>query len=126
MKKKIISGIVIIVMAIVANYPIYKDLRASAQVAQNAINDVYGILTQVQSEVDVWKNEVKEEFVPTPVSEPVIVPENLQDLVGFMKDTGGTVEDYVRLNADYSKTDPKVLLQEYYAQTKPHLDKEEI
>ena len=58
MKKKIISGIVIIVMAIVANYPIYKDLRASAQVAQNAINDVNAILTQVQSEVDVWKNEV--------------------------------------------------------------------
>ena len=75
---------------------------------------------------EITKNEVKEEFIPTPIVEPVIVPDNLQDLVGFMKDTGGTVEDYVRLNADYSKTDPKVLLQEYYAKTKPHLDKEEI
>ena len=75
---------------------------------------------------EVPVNEIKEEFTPTPTPEPVIVPDNLQDLVGFMKDTGGTVEDYVRLNADYSKTDPKVLLQEYYAQTKPHLDKEEI
>ena len=75
---------------------------------------------------EITKDEVKEEFIPTPIVEPVIVPDNLQDLVGFMKDTGGTVEDYVRLNADYSKTDPKVLLQEYYAQTKPHLDKEEI
>lgn len=71
-------------------------------------------------------NEVKEKFVPTPTPETVVVPDNLQNLVGFMKDTGGTVEDYVRLNADYSKTDPKVLLQEYYQQTKPHLDKEEI
>ncbi len=75
---------------------------------------------------EVPVGEIKEEFIPTPTPEPVIVPDNLQDLVGFMKDTGGTVEDYVRLNADYSKTDPKVLLQEYYAQTKPHLDKEEI
>ena len=75
---------------------------------------------------EVPVNEIKEEFTPTPTPEPVIVPDNLQDLVGFMKDTGGTVEDYVRLNADYSKTDPKILLQEYYAQTKPHLDKEEI
>ena len=75
---------------------------------------------------EITANEVKENFVPTPTPETVIVPDNLQDLVGFMKDTGGTVEDYVRLNADYSKTDPKVLLKEYYAQTKPHLDKEEI
>ena len=75
---------------------------------------------------EITKDEVKEEFVPTTVSEPIVVPDNLQDLVGFMKDTGGTVEDYVRLNADYSKTDPNILLQEYYAQTKPHLDKEEI
>jgi hypothetical protein len=71
-------------------------------------------------------NEVKKDFVPTSISEPIVVPENITDLIGFMKDTGGTVEDYVRLNADYSKTDPKVLLQEYYQQTKPHLDKEEI
>ncbi len=82
-----------------------------------------GEVTPIQ---EITKDEVKEEFTPTPIVEPVIVPDNLQDLVGFMKDTGGTVEDYVRLNADYSKTDPKVLLQEYYAQTKPHLDKEEI
>ena len=43
-----------------------------------------------------------------------------------MEDTGGTVEDYVRLNADYSNVDNDVLLQEYYSKTKPHLDREEI
>ena len=75
---------------------------------------------------EISTDEVTEEFTPTSTPETVIVPDNLQNLVGFMKDTGGTVEDYVRLNADYSKTDPNILLQEYYAQTKPHLDKEEI
>ena len=31
-----------------------------------------------------------------------------------MEDTGGTVEDYVRLNADYSNVDGQTLLKEYY------------
>ena len=54
------------------------------------------------------------------------IPENVQALVQFMKDTNGTLEDYVRLNSDYSKADPETLLREYYKKTKPHLDSEEI
>jgi len=54
------------------------------------------------------------------------VPENLEKLVDFMKDTGGTVEDYVRLNADYSTVDDTILLKEYYKQSKPYLEKDEI
>ena len=52
--------------------------------------------------------------------------ENIEKLVDFMKETGGTVEDYVRLNADYSNVEEDVLLREYYKQTKPHLNREEI
>lgn len=54
------------------------------------------------------------------------LPENIEKLVNFMEETGGTVEDYVRLNTDYSNVDEKTLLKEYYSKTKPHLDKEEI
>ncbi len=43
-----------------------------------------------------------------------------------MKETGGTLEDYVRLNADYSNVDNDTLLREYYKQAKSHLDSEEI
>ena len=39
-----------------------------------------------------------------------------------MKETGGTLEDYVRLNADYSNVDNDTLLREYYKQAKSHLD----
>ena len=67
--------------------------------------------------------EIKEELKENPQIE---LPENVEKLVTFMKDTGGTVEDYVRLNADYSNVDNDVLLKEYYKQTKPHLDIEEI
>jgi hypothetical protein len=54
------------------------------------------------------------------------LPENIQKLVDFMNDTGGTLEDYVSLNKDYSGLDNLTLLREYYKQTKPHLNAEEI
>jgi hypothetical protein len=54
------------------------------------------------------------------------LPENVQSLVKFMQDTNGTIEDYIRLNSDYSKVDPETLLKEYYKKTRPHLDAEEI
>jgi len=54
------------------------------------------------------------------------LPENIDKLVQFMKETGGTVEDYVRLNADYSSVNDDALLREYYTKTKPHLNNEEF
>ena len=54
------------------------------------------------------------------------LPENIEKLVSFMEDTGGSIEDYTRLNADYSNVDENALLKEYYKKTKPHLDEEEI
>jgi len=66
------------------------------------------------------------EKTPEPIAEKVDLPENVEKLVEFMKDTGGTVEDYVRLNRDYTNVDEDVLLREYYKQTKPHLNREEI
>ena len=54
------------------------------------------------------------------------LPENIEKLVSFMEETGGTVEDYVRLNRDYSKADSFVLLKEYYKQSKSYLSQDEI
>ena len=54
------------------------------------------------------------------------LPENIEKLVSFMQETGGTIEDYVRLNADYSNVNNVALLKEYYKNTKPHLDAEEV
>tara|TARA_R110002126_G_scaffold8213_5_gene39236 strand:- start:1142 stop:2296 length:1155 start_codon:yes stop_codon:yes gene_type:complete len=79
----------------------------------------------VEEKTDELEKEIKE----AKRDEKVLgkkLPENIEKLVSFMEDTGGSVEDYVRLNADYSKVDNDTLLQEYYSKTKPHLDKEEI
>ena len=54
------------------------------------------------------------------------LPENIQKLMDFMEETGGDLNDYVQLNKDYSKLDNEDLLYEYYKQTKPHLNSEEI
>ena len=74
--------------------------------------------------------EEKEEPVVEQATEPVQqqrqLPENIEKLVQFMEETGGTVEDYVRINADYSNVDNNKLLEEYYKQTRPHLDYEEV
>tara|TARA_R110000782_G_scaffold235517_2_gene321548 strand:+ start:242 stop:1324 length:1083 start_codon:yes stop_codon:yes gene_type:complete len=69
--------------------------------------------------------ETKEEtkVTPTPSLE---LPYGLEKLVNFMKETGGTVKDYVRLDTDVSSVDDNTLLKEYYKSTKPHLNNEEI
>ena len=89
------------------------------------------VLEEVKEEQEVQQEEVVEEKIEEPVAqtqpEPqVVVPENLKDLVKFMEDTGGSLEDYARLNADYSNIDDNALLLEYYKTTKPHLNMEEI
>jgi hypothetical protein len=68
-------------------------------------------------------NEIKEELEAKPELE---LPENIEKLVSFMKETGGNIEDYVRLNADYSNVKDDILLSEYYKKTRPHLDPEEV
>ena len=54
------------------------------------------------------------------------LPENIDKLVKFMEETGGTLEDYVSLNKDYDSMDDMQLLREYYQKTKPHLSTDEI
>ena len=66
------------------------------------------------------------ETAPEPAKPEINLPENVEKLVKFMEETGGTVEDYVRLNADYSNINDDALIREYYKQTKPHLDIEEV
>lgn len=54
------------------------------------------------------------------------LPENIQKVVDFVNETGGTLEDYVRLNQDVDALNEEQLLVEYYQNTRPHLDPSEI
>ena len=80
---------------------------------------------EVQEQVEDLADEV-EEAIAEQQESGVELPENIQKVVDFINDTGGTLEDYVRLNQDYSQLNETQLLREYYESTKPHLDKEDI
>ena len=87
------------------------------------------VLEEITKEESAEVKEITEE-VTEAVKESVEtgkeLPENIQKLVDFMEETGGDINDYVKLNRDYSKMDNHTLLREYYAESKPHLNDEEI
>ena len=78
-----------------------------------------------EDEVTVIEEQVEEAIAEAEATGKAL-PENIQRLVDFMEETGGDLNDYVKLNQDYSKLDDQNLLYEYYRQTKPHLNNEEI
>ena len=83
------------------------------------------ILEIIEDETKKVENEYKEAVRDEKVLGKQL-PENIEKLVSFMEETGGNVEDYVRLNRDYSNIDDNALLREYYKNTKSHLNQEEI
>jgi len=62
----------------------------------------------------------------TTIEEVVDLPENLQKLMEFMEETGGDLQDYVKLNTDVKDMDDSEILADFYKETKPHLNAEEI
>jgi hypothetical protein len=76
--------------------------------------------------VPVITEKEVEKHVQEQVATGKPLPENIEKLVSFMEETGGTIDDYVRLNTDYSSVDNELLLKEYYKKSRPHLDMEEI
>jgi len=78
-----------------------------------------------EEEVEEVEEQVEEAIAEAEATGKPL-PENIQKLIDFMEETGGDINDYVKLNQDYSKLDDNSLLREFYAQTKPHLNSEEI
>jgi len=83
-------------------------------------------LEDITDEVAEQPEEIVAEAIEESIETGEPLPENIQKLMEFMDDTGGDLNDYVKLNQDYSEMDNQDLLYEYYKQTKPHLNNEEI
>ena len=105
---------------------VVKNVRTTEEKIENQTDSpLQEITAEEQKEVKVIKKEIAE----AKRDEKVLgrsLPENIEKLVSFMEETGGNVEDYVRLNADYSSVDSGTLLHEYYKKSKPHLDSEDV
>lgn len=122
----------------------YKD-DGTIVLNMDKLNEIETANEEIQESVEATQEaaaqvEVPEESVEQEVSDTVeeanqaievaeqtgqALPENIQKLVDFVNDTGGSVEDYVKLNRDYNEMDNQTALNEYYKITKPHLDDEE-
>tara|TARA_B100000497_G_scaffold125661_1_gene162596 strand:- start:211 stop:1350 length:1140 start_codon:yes stop_codon:yes gene_type:complete len=106
-----------------------KDETSGKEVVEEVLATKEEVETPVIEEIKEEVEETTKELKEAIRDEKVVgkqLPENIEKLVTFMEETGGNVEDYVRLNADYSKLTDDALLNEYYKRTKPHLNSEEI
>ena len=109
-----------------------KDSGNSEEVVKEVRDTEETVESPIQLVTEEDEEEVKEvtqEYKEAVRDEKVLgkpLPENIEKLVSFMEDTGGSIEDYVRLNADYSNIDNNALLKEYYKQSKPYLEGDDI
>ena len=102
------------------------ELQAVGQGDEKPVENVIKEISDSEIDTKEIQKEVKEAVRDQKVlGKPL--PENIEKLVSFMDEVpGSTIEDYVRLNADYSKVDNSTLLREYYKNTRPHLDYDEV
>lgn len=99
---------------VIAEQVIEEEPVVIQEITEEEQEEVKDLTEQVEQAVQETQNTGKQ------------LPENIEKLVSFMEETGGSVEDYVRLNADYTNVNNDALLKEYYKKTRPHLDLEEI
>ena len=111
--------------------PVEKPSGDSAKVGEpvQESNETTEGFSPIKEVTEAEVKEVEKEVTKAIQDERILgkkLPENIEKLVSFMEETGGTIEDYTRLNADYSSVDENTLLKEYYKKAKPHLNEEEI
>ncbi len=101
--------------------PVVEEVVVASEESDSPIQLVEEVEEEVKEVEAEYKEAIRDEKV---IGKPL--PENIEKLVSFMEETGGNISDYVRLNADYSNVDNETLLKEYYKQTKPYLEGDDI
>ena len=107
-----------------ANAP--QEQKEIQQESETQETPVLEEITKEEAEKAEEITEKVEEVISESIETGKPLPENVEKLISFIEETGGDINDYVKLNQDYSKLDNQDLLYEYYKQTKPHLNAEEI
>ncbi len=87
------------------------------------IND-NSVLSYIKEKYDRDVNSIDELF--TTEEKEANRPEDVEAFLKYKKATGRGINDYVKLNTDYDEADPDEILAEYWKQTQPHLDDEDI
>ena len=95
---------------------VVEEVRSSGENENVVQNEEAPVLEEITETEQSVKTEQPEK----------ILPEDVDKLIKFMNETGGDINDYIKLNQNYDELDNLSLLEQYYTQTKPHLNKEEI
>jgi len=110
--------------------PIVEEVKEEVTPEEKTEVEDTPVLEEITNEQVEEKTEELTEEVEEAVAEAQAtgdpLPENIQKVVEFINETGGSLQDYVRLNTDYTSLDENQLLKEYYQNTKPHLSSDEI
>lgn len=86
-------------------------------------NDVLSYLkTKFNKEV----NSLDELFTERPQPQQELLPEDVNAFLKFKKETGRGLEDFYRVNQDFSKVNPERLLADYMREINPDFDDEDI
>jgi len=113
-----------------------QEVEAEVPQQQESVQDEQPVQESVEFLEEITEEEVEEvteqlqdevaDAIEESIDKGVKLPENIQKVVNFMDETGGSLEDYVKLNTDYASLDENSLLKEYYQQANPLLDNEDI
>jgi hypothetical protein len=108
--------------------PVVEKAAVEAPVTEEAPEEP--VLMEITDEEVEEATEQLQEEVAEAIQESTkagaSLPENIQKVVDFMDETGGSLEDYVRLNTDYSSLNEDQLLREYYETKFSAYDREDI
>ena len=103
---------------------VVEEVREPVKNEEQPVPAEESVIEEITDQVEELTEQVEQAIVEADAG--VELPENIQKVVEFINETGGSLEDYVKLNTDYASLNESQLLREYYENTKPYLDKEDI
>ena len=114
------------VQEVEAEVPQQREPVQTEEPAEEPVEFLQEITEEEVEEVTEQLQDEVTEAIEESIDKGIDLPENIQKVVDFMDETGGSLEDYVKLNTDYASLDENSLLKEYYQQANPLLDNEDI
>ena len=73
MTKNIINYVIMIIIAVLANYPIYRDLQGSVKVAQATISNVNSIVLEFNNELDSLENDILGAYIRADITKAELI-----------------------------------------------------
>lgn len=97
------------------------------QALESEEKDDNWFLSKLKERYEVELNSVDDlKNVLTNTEEKQSLPEDVEKYLEFRKETGRSFSDFAELQKDWTAVSDEQVIREYYKQTKPHLDTEDI